>query len=82
MAAEREALTAMLVVRANMAREVARVAAHAVEAALDLTAREEAAVVEGVAREAAHAVARAEELAEEAAAKAVAQEEMARDRHR
>jgi hypothetical protein len=72
MAAEREALVAMLVVRANAAREAthvaaeeetARVAARVVEVALELAAREEAAVAE----EAARAVARAKELAEEAA---------------
>jgi hypothetical protein len=82
MAAEQEALAAMLVVCANMAREAARVAARAVEAALDLASWEEAAVAEGAAHEAAHEVARAEELAEEAATEAVVQEEMARDRHR
>jgi hypothetical protein len=93
MAAEREALATMLVVRANAAREAARVAAEeeaarvaarAVEAALDLAAREEAATVEEVAtaEEVAHAVARAEEQAEEAAAEAAAQEEMAWDRRR
>jgi hypothetical protein len=90
MAAERDALMAMLVVRANAAREAthvaaeeetARVAARAVEVALELAAREEAAVAEEAAREAARAVARAEELAEEAAAEAAAQE-MARDRRR
>jgi hypothetical protein len=90
MAAEWEALSAMLVVRANAAREAVRVAAEeevacvaarAVEAALDLAAREEAAVVEEVAHEAARAVAR-EEQAEEAAAEAAAQEEMAWDRRR
>jgi hypothetical protein len=85
LAAEREALAAMLVVRANAAREVARVAAEeeaarAAEAALDLAAREEAAAAKEVSREAARAVARAEEQAEEAAAEAAAQEEMARDR--
>jgi hypothetical protein len=82
------ALATMLVVRANAAREAARVAveeeaarvaARAVEAALDLAAREEAAATEEVAREAACAVARAEE---QAAAEAVAQEDMARDRRR
>jgi hypothetical protein len=81
MSAEREALSAMVVVRANMAREAARVAAkeeeealvaaRAAEAALDLAAWEEAATAEEVAREAGHAVARAEEQAEEAAAEAV-----------
>jgi hypothetical protein len=91
MAAEREALAAMLVVRANTAREAARVAAEeetarvaarAAEAVLELTAREEASAAEETARKAARAVARAEELAEEAAAEAAAQEEMARDRRR
>jgi hypothetical protein len=76
MAAEREALAAMLAVRANTAREVAHVAAEEEEApsrlALDLDAREEAAAAEEVAREAARAVARAEEQAEEAAAEAAA----------
>jgi hypothetical protein len=67
MATEREALAAMLVVRANAAREAARVATE-VEAAR--------------AEEAAHAVVRVEELAEEAAAEATTQEEMARDRRR
>jgi hypothetical protein len=89
MAAEREALSAMLVVHANAAREavrvaaeeeVARVAARAVEVALDLAAREEAAAVE-VAHETARAVAR-EEQAEEAAAEVAAQKEMAWDRCR
>jgi hypothetical protein len=87
MATEREDLAAMLVVRANTAREAvhvaaeaeaAHVAARAAEAALDLAAREEAAAAEETAREAARAVARAEEVAAEAAA----QEEMARDRRR
>jgi hypothetical protein len=82
MAAEREALSAMLLVRANAAREAARVAARAAEAALDLAAREEAAAAEEVAREAARAVARPEEQAEEAAAEAAMQAEMARDRRR
>jgi hypothetical protein len=91
MATEREALAAMLVVRANVAREAARVAAEeeaarvvarAAEAALELAAREEAARAEEVAREAAGAVALAEELAEEAAAEATVQEEMTRDRRR
>jgi hypothetical protein len=91
MAAEREALAAMLVVRANAAREAARVAveeeavrvtARAAEAALDLAAREEAAASEEVAREAARAVALAEEQADEAAAEAATHEEMARDRRR
>jgi peroxiredoxin len=91
MAAEREALAAMLVVRANAAREAtrvaaeeeaARVAACAAEAALDLATREEAAIAEEVAYEAARAVARAEEQAVEAAAEAAAQEEIARDRRR
>jgi hypothetical protein len=88
MAAEREALAAMLMVRANAAREAVRVAAgeeaaRAAEAALDMAAREEAAAAEEVAREAARAVARAEEQAEEAAAaEAAAQEEMAWDRRR
>jgi hypothetical protein len=50
MAAEREALTAMLVVRANAARE----ATHVAKAAAELAAREEAT----------HAAVRAEELAE------------------
>jgi hypothetical protein len=81
MATEREALAAMLVVRANAAREAARVAieeeaarmaARAAEAALELAAREEVAVAEEAAREAARAVAQAEELAEEAAAEAAA----------
>jgi hypothetical protein len=58
--------------------EAVRVAAHAVEAALDLAAREEAAAEE-VAREAARAVARAEE---QAAVEATSREEMARDRRR
>jgi hypothetical protein len=62
MAAEREALVSMLVVRTNAAREAARVAAeeeaarvaaHTEEAALELAAREEAAVAEEAAREAA-----------------------------
>jgi hypothetical protein len=75
MAAEREALAAMLVVRANAARE----AAYAAEAALELAAREEAAVAKEAVREAARAVARAEELAEEAVAEAAAQEDMAQD---
>jgi hypothetical protein len=75
MALEREALAAMLVVRANVTKEAARVAAeeeamhvaaHAVEAALDLAAREEVAAAEETAREAARAVAQTEELAEEA----------------
>jgi hypothetical protein len=84
MAAEREALAAMLVVRANATREAARVAAEeeaarAAKAALDMVAREEAAAAEEVACEAARAVARAEE---QAAAEAAAQEEMARDRRR
>jgi hypothetical protein len=91
MSAEREALSAMLMVHANTAREAARmavkeeealVAARAAEAALDLAAWEEAAAAEEVAREAGRAVARAEEQAEEAAAEAVTQEEMARDCHR
>jgi hypothetical protein len=87
MAAEQEALAAMLVVRANAAREAAHVAAEedvacAAEAALKLAAREEAARAEEVARGVARAVARAEELAEEASAEAAAQEEMARDRRR
>jgi hypothetical protein len=81
MAAEWEALAAMLVVRANTAREAARVAveeeaarvaARAAEATLELAAREESAVAEEAAREAARAVARAEELTEKAAAKAAA----------
>jgi hypothetical protein len=89
MAAEREALSAMLVVCANAAREAARmaaeeeaacVAARVAEAVLGLAAREEAAAAEEVAREAARAVARAEEQAEAAAAEAAAQEEMAQDR--
>jgi hypothetical protein len=87
MAPEQEALAAMLVVRASVAREAARVgaeeevvrvAARTAEAALDLAAREEAAIAEWAAHEAACAVARAEE----AAAEAKAQEEMARDHHR
>jgi hypothetical protein len=91
LAADREALAAMLAVRANVAREAARVAAEeeaahvaarAAEAALDLAALEEAAAVEEVARDASRAVARAEEQAEEAAPEAAAQEEMARDRRR
>jgi hypothetical protein len=66
MAAEREALTAMLVVRTNAAREAAgvaaeeeaaRVVARAVEAVLDLAAREEATAADEVAREVARAVA-------------------------
>jgi hypothetical protein len=89
MAAEREALAAMLMVHANTVREATHVAAKeaatrlaacAAEAALDLAAREEAAAAEEMAREAAHALARAEELVEEAAVEAAAQEEMARDR--
>jgi hypothetical protein len=48
--------------------EAARVAAHAVEATLELAVREEAAIAE----EAARAVTQAEELAEEAAAEAAA----------
>jgi hypothetical protein len=77
MAAEREALTAMLLVRANAAREAAHVAAEeeaarVAEAPLDLAAREEAA----------RAVVRAEELADEAATEAATQEEMARDHRR
>jgi hypothetical protein len=63
MAAEREALAAMLMVCTNAAREAARAA----EAALELAAREEAARAEEVAREAARA--------EEASAEAAAQEE-------
>jgi hypothetical protein len=89
MAAEREALAAMLMVHANTVREAARVAAEeeatrlaarAAEAALDLAAREEAAAAEEMACEADRAVARVEELAEEAVVEAAAQEEMARDR--
>jgi hypothetical protein len=77
MATEREALAFMLVVRANAAREAARMvtqeeAARVAEAVAELAAREEVA----------HATTRAEELVEEAAADAVAQEEMARDRRR
>jgi regulator of protease activity HflC (stomatin/prohibitin superfamily) len=53
MAAERKALAAMLVTRANAASEAARMA----EAAVELAAREEAA------RAGAHAATRAEELA-------------------
>jgi hypothetical protein len=68
MAVDRDALVAMLVVRANAAREAARVA----EAEAELATREEAA----------RAVMQAEELAEEAAEEATTQEEMARDRHR
>jgi hypothetical protein len=67
MAAEREALAAMLVVHANAAREAMRVAA-----------KEEAARM----AEAACAAAREEELTEEATADATAQEEMAKDRRR
>jgi hypothetical protein len=63
MAAEREALAAMLMVCANTVREAARVAAE-----------EEAAHV----AEAARAAARAKELAEETTADAAMQEEMAR----
>jgi nicotinamide mononucleotide (NMN) deamidase PncC len=73
MVAEQEALVAMLVVRANAAREAARVAAE--EATARVAARVTGAAVE---EEAAHEAARAVELAEEAAA----QEEMERDCHR
>jgi hypothetical protein len=74
MATEREALAAMLVVRANAAREAARVAAqaeadHVAARVAELAAREEVA----------HAAAWVEELIEEAAA---VQEEMARDHRR
>jgi hypothetical protein len=91
MVAEREALVAMLVVRANAVREAARVAAkeeaarvvaRAEEAALEMPLGPiwgEAAAAEETAHEAACVVARAEELADEAAAEAAAQEEMARD---
>jgi hypothetical protein len=79
MTAEREALAAMLVVRANKAREAACVLAEA-KATLELAAREEAAHAKEAAHEANRAVARAEELTEEAAADAAAQEEMSRDR--
>jgi regulator of protease activity HflC (stomatin/prohibitin superfamily) len=78
MAAEREALAAMLVVRANAAREAAHVAAQEEAARVASRAAEAAAAREVAARVAA----RAEELAEEAAADAAAHEEMVRDRHR
>jgi hypothetical protein len=68
MAAERETLAAMLVVRANAVREAARAA-------------EEAAAV-AVKEEAARAAARVEELAEEVAVDAAVRTEMARDHRR
>jgi hypothetical protein len=67
MTTERESLAAMLVVRANTAREAAHVAAQ----------EEAARMAEGAAA-AAQEAARAEEIAEEATSEAAAREEMAR----
>jgi hypothetical protein len=69
-AAEREALAAMLVVQANAAREATRVVFMEVAC---VTVEEAATVV-------AQEAAQAEELAEEAATKAAARKEMAKDR--
>jgi hypothetical protein len=81
MAAEREALAAMLAVHANAAREAARVAAQEEAGHEAVRAAEEAAVM-AVQEEATRAVVRAEETAEEATADAAAWAEMARYRRR
>jgi hypothetical protein len=71
MAAEREALAAMLVVRANAAREMALVAAQE-EVVMEAERVAEEASSVAAQEEAARAAAGAEELAEEVAADAAA----------
>jgi hypothetical protein len=78
MAAEREALAAMLVVRTNTAREASRVATQEEATREAARAAEEAAAV-AVQEEAACAAAWVEEPAEEAGADAAARVKMARD---
>jgi hypothetical protein len=79
MAAEWEALAAMLVVRANAAREAALMAAQE-KVAMEAERVAEEASVMAAQEEAARATAGAKELAEEAATDAAAQTELARDR--
>jgi hypothetical protein len=75
MVVDRDALAAMLVVRANVARKAARVAAQEEAAHTAAHAAEKQTTV-AAQEEAARAAARAKELAEEAAADAAAREEM------
>jgi hypothetical protein len=81
MAAGREALATMLVVRANAARKAARVAAQEEAAHAAAHAAEKRTTV-AAQEEAARAAAWAKELVEEAAADAAAREEMVRDHRR